>query len=891
MRALLLKALTVGLVFLTAAGATAQKTDKADAPGDPPLPAGAVARLGSLRLWQRSNIASVAISPDGKTAATGSSWLHRRTGPGSSSGYGESRVRLWEVATGKLLHNLEAPGLIFGLSFAPDGKRLAAGCGQEIRLWNVADGKLLQRFGGHQKPSAMVGFSRDGQQLFSVASDTSWGRIFDQGDDTEMLWWEVASAKKLRTLKGSEKGDKDEGGLEALAVSPDGKVLLKVFRKNPQGKLDRSLRAFDTTTGALLFQQPLSDQAEVRVLAFSPDGKRFARSDRVIWIEDAGKGFPLGKIERPPGSLTGLAFAPDGKKLAASYYDGAVVLWDAATGKQLREFQVGRSPPFYQALPPTPVAAVFSKDGRLLAGADGGSLRLWDAATGKELPDLPGHRAPVFHVHFTADGQIIVSACKQRLCRWEAASGKEIGQVSRAGLEPSANHIAVSWDGTLVLARTQRGGPELRAVAGGKVLRVLAPKDQYIQNAFFSTDDKRLIVLARAGDAVQAYVYETATGKEVGQVEMARDKDEATTQVHSFYPADRGPVVSPDGKYLAWTGVGGSVYLGDLATGKVVRHLDVNRVRREKHEAVPPALLIFSPDSWQLANVPSGGQPGQPGIVDEDRTISLWEVASGKLRQRLRVRQQDGNPALLACASYSPDGRTLAVGTHDDGRVGIWEVASGQERRIFQGHEAAVLSLACAPDGKRLASSSDDGTVLLWDVRGRGAGPALAKREVLWTRLSGDAAVADQAIRDLLQTPTESVAFLKEQVRPAVGVEPGRVAKLVADLANERFTVRARATAELERLRDLAEPALAEALPRATNLEARRRIERLLEATQAATPGRLRELRALEVLEQIGTAEARQVLETLAGGTAASRLTREAEAALGRLGRRAPTRR
>jgi WD40 repeat protein len=897
MRLLVTPAVTLSLGLIAVAGVNAQeaksKADlvRTDRLGDP-LPDGAVARLGTLRLWQRGNIASIALSPDGKLAATGSSWLHRRTGPGSSSGSAEGRVRIWDVATGKELLTLEAPGLVFGVSFSPDSKRLAAGCGHEVRMWDAATGKLLHRLTGHQKPTAAVGFSRDGKQLFSVASDTSWGLVNNAGDDSEVIWWDAISGKKLRAVKGTPPGPKDDEGLEALAVAPDATVLLKVFRKAaPRPGAMRTLKAFDTANDRLLFQQPLSDQAEVRAMAFSADGKRYARADTVLWIEDAAKGVPVGKLERTGGSVAGLAFSPDGKQLAGSFHYGQVCLWDVAKGK-LRDFKVGSAPAYYQPLPPTAVAPVFAADGRLLAAADGGTLRLWDVATAKERAELPGHRAPVFHVQYSRDGRIVITADKQRICRWDAGTGKETGQQSREGLEISGTVRAASRDGTVLLAQAAAGALELRTTAGDKVRVTLPRKDQHVQHAYFSPRGDHVIIVARAGEGAEAVVYATGSGKEIGRVAMAANQDEATKQVLSYYQEDHAPVVSADGKHLAWVGPGGRVYLGDLATGKIVRHLDANRARREKNEAVAPPHLVFSPDGRQLATVPSGGFSGIPGAaVEEDFTITLWDVASGKVRQRLRVRRDDANSALLASAAFSPDGRTLAIGTHDDGRVRLWEVLSGTERRTFAGHQAAVLALAFAPDGKALASSSDDGTALLWDVRGAEPAAAQVKSETLWADLAGEARQADRAIRALLHDPAESVAFLRRQLRPAVGAEPGRVTKLVADLGSDRFVVRERATAELQRLHDLAEPALAEALKNASNLEARRRIERLLEAAQAATPApaRLRQLRALEVLEALGTPESRQVLQALAGGAAASRLTKEAEASLRRLGRRALT--
>lgn len=112
--------------------------------------------------------------------------------------------------------------------------------------------------------------------------------------------------------------------------------------------------------------------------------------------------------------------------------------------------------------------------------------------------------------------------------------------------------------------------------------------------------------------------------------------------------------------------------------------------------------------------------------------------------------------------------------------------------------------------------------------------------------------------------------------------------RLIADLDSDDFTVREKAKKQLRQLGERAEPGLREALKGKSPLEARRRIEELIEELQAlsTSPDCLRELHAVEVLEHIGTAEARQMLRTLADGAAHARLTREAKASLQRLDKR-----
>jgi tricorn protease-like protein len=88
----------------------------------------------------------------------------------------------------------------------------------------------------------------------------------------------------------------------------------------------------------------------------------------------------------------------------------------------------------------------------------------------------------------------------------------------------------------------------------------------------------------------------------------------------------------------------------------------------------------------------------------------LWDAATGKERQVLR-----GHQSTVWSVAYAPDGKTLAS-TSVDKTVRVWDVASGKERLVLEGHQDPVRCVVYAPDGKTLASGSDDRTVRLWDV-------------------------------------------------------------------------------------------------------------------------------------------------------------------------------
>jgi hypothetical protein len=156
----------------------------------------------------------------------------------------------------------------------------------------------------------------------------------------------------------------------------------------------------------------------------------------------------------------------------------------------------------------------------------------------------------------------------------------------------------------------------------------------------------------------------------------------------------------------------------------------------------------------------------------------------------------------------------------------------------------------------------------------------------LWDDLAGaDASRAWRAVCTLVQVPEQAIPWLKEHLKSPGAADCNRITHLIAELDSDQFAARQQAARELEKLAELAETPMREALERHPSLEVRRQLERLLERREGPVqaPRVMRELRSLEVLEHTGTPEARQVLEALARGAPQDRLTREAKAALQRL--------
>jgi RNA polymerase sigma factor (sigma-70 family) len=822
---------------------------KVDAYGDP-LPDGAIRRLGTLRFRQGGgSVNRLLLTRDGKTLI-------------SKCYYGEGAVAVWDFPSGKFLRRF--PGHYEenqAIALTPDDKMLAIGHNAVIHFYDLATGREVRRLESSLGDTESLAFSPASQLLASGHGGQN------------VLLWDIASGKELARLPARHNRS------TLLAFSPDGKTLAT------GDTLDRTIRLFDVASRRE--RQQLTQPSFVRSFAFSPDGARLAAGgeDGTIPVWDVATGRLVGGVRSPhkPMGARGIAWSPDGKTLAASEYDdkryvASIRLWDVATGKEQRRIEGQRG--LIESL-------TFTADGKtLISGGQDSVIRLWETATGKELPPAGGLRTSVSWLALSPNGKMLAYPDKDIRLR-DLDPEREVGTLP--GYPGEADFSA---DGVTLAGHDGRSAFMLWDVADRRQVCKLewgvkpsGNRGVRYRRVAFSPDGK---ILASAGSDYRPnarfvdsviHLWDPVSGKVVRRLALNDSVNE--------YCTAEAVMFSPDGQMLAASGraepKAGKVRLWDTATGKERSQigLAINNSLGElegpqfPQSAIIEPRVVFSPDGRLLAmNI---------GM----KYIPVWEAVTG--RERCRLEGHEGPTARVA---FAPDGRTLASAGYDQ-TIRLWDLETGKELQKLTGHRGKANALAFTPDGQTLISGGDDTTIMFWDVK------VIAKRQrietrlepqewhQLWTDLAGsDAASAHKAMARLTAAPSTAVA-LKDRLHPATKLEANRLEQLLRNLDSDDFAVRDKATREIETLGEAVRPAIAQALTR-TNLspELRRRLEQLRGRLAVPSGDPLRALRAVEVLEHIGSPEARQLLEKLASGAPEARLTREAKASLERLGMR-----
>jgi len=368
---------------------------RVDAYGDP-LPAGAVARLGTIRWRHNNTIIFVAYSPDGKEIVTVCQ---------------DGIAHVWDAASGKKLRRFGKADIAAvqiqavpqamavrtegtaGVALSPEGNTLAVGSSNgSITLWGVATGKEVRSF----KTALPTGansllFALDGKSLFA------------RGSDAVLRQYDVAEGKEVRKFGAVPRPRAFMSFTQGRAgITPDGKSLVLADIDYNDNQFSTFIKSWDVASGKELSSgKGPALQLNLVSIAFAPDGKTVAwghYSGTHLW--DVATGKEIRKLDGPQRSnSTALAFSPDGKWLAVRGGDQTVRIWDVATGKELHRLGEPIDPLL------TGVAVIglgrgwvtsdlaFSPDGKLLATTTpANKVRQWDVQTGQELEVRSGDR-------------------------------------------------------------------------------------------------------------------------------------------------------------------------------------------------------------------------------------------------------------------------------------------------------------------------------------------------------------------------------------------------------------------------------------------------------------------------------------------------------------------
>ncbi|MEZ6127959.1 MAG: protein kinase [Planctomycetaceae bacterium] len=631
---------------------------------------------------------------------------------------------------------------IRSLSFSNDGTTLAsAGHDNAIRIWSLPDPQTrLQpvrvRTSTTESAVLLKTLRGHGQWIRCCRISPDANSVVSTGLDQTARVWDIAAYQESAPLQTQTLNGHDDAVLDAR-FSPSGKHIVTASR-------DRTLRTWDAATGSLLHsfreghsflattatysadgsklataavdgtvrlwdartgsqQHVLTETGRGAVVAFSPDmtllatggpvqasdGQQPAQWKARLW--DVATGTLKFELPGHDGVISAVAFSSDGRQLFCGDSTGLGILWNAATGEQIRlmKWHTARI-----------IAARFVRDGSLITAAAERAVVKWNVNTGKvDEANLLLHDQNLTAVDVDESGRYVVTACKDNSVRlWDFSTKQILNTIAEpaqdnatdttrvTGIALSANRrfVAIADAGRKIVrlfdvaSGTERIYPQSNDRRGPFLT---LPPSQPLQSVAFATDSQSVLVIG--GDRVTLYSTDNA------QLPFRR-------LLTNYSP--QGVVASvdysPDERQIVSGSWDSSAVIWDAATGRSLRKLT------GAHRAAVNSAAFNPVSAMPLVLTTS-----------DDGTAVLWKSDTGEFAGRF-----SGHTGRVLYGCFSPDGKQI-VTTSDDGTVRLWDISTfDRPLHVFEDHTDAVSRATFSHDGRQLATASADNSAVVRDL-------------------------------------------------------------------------------------------------------------------------------------------------------------------------------
>jgi WD40 repeat protein/serine/threonine protein kinase len=657
----------------------------------------------------------------------------------------DTLVILWDVETGEQLANFDGhDAWVQSVDFSPDGESLlSAGGDRRVVVWDLATGEQSLRLAGHTGPLWDAVFSSTGKYIGTASADGSakiWdattgeeimtltghnGPVFNvafdatdevavsAGGDGNLIKWDLQTGEQI--------GDPFIGhgaGAVDVAVSPDGTMLAS-------SSADSTVRIWDFETGQqiLLFG---NHNGLVPSVDYSPDGGYLASGDvsgvAIVWDVNPAIQSMARTISSTGVAINDIAIHPSENLLAGAGADGQIRFWEPDTS-----LTSGQTITHAQRISEDIVSAAFDESGGLLAtGSGNGTINVWDVETGENLLILSALTNGISSLDMADDSQLLLGTSPTGFSAlWDLSTGNQIGPFL-GGHIGKINASAISPDGQIFATAGEDGSLLIRAVselqagqgAGTPVspLEYATNADISLESLAFSPDSSLVATGDNQGTvtlwstALQDIVDQTNIGESAIITQVIFDSTGERILVADdggavwVMPADLSEhpeiIIESSGDPIAALSIdeSGRIVTAVTATGLAYqRDRDTNELESEQliSKSEDFQILSISPKAQYVALTP------QEGLV-ETTSIEFGDVET--LQQPSELKHNSPFIGNINAISYSPDGRLMAS-SGADGSIVLWDA----ETRIpmtdpIIEHNSVVTSLAFSPDSQLIAS-------------------------------------------------------------------------------------------------------------------------------------------------------------------------------------------
>lgn len=495
-------------------------------------------------------IKAIVFSPDGKRIYTGGM---------------DGIIKSWDLK-GKICNELkENDSMIFSLACSPDGRYIISGRSNGIMILHDLKSKEIRSFEGHEVDVLSVAFSPDGKYILSG------------GQDTKARLWDL-NGKEILCFSGHSEP------IYSVAFSPNGENILT-------GSSDNTAKLW--TREGKLKETLIGHTGMINSAIFTPDSKRIitgsADKTTIIWDLD---GKELERNQRHQSAITALSYSQDGKYLLSSSDDYSAVLWNNSDIEQA-VFQhpdivwsMSYSPAQWNIKKPYPknpmgfllsacedqIARVWNIEGQellrldehkgpilsssvnetdqsILTGSDDGTAILWNKK-GEKTTQFEGHEGSVVDVSFSPDGQSVLTASWDHSLRIWTLGGKE--QQCFQGHTSELNFAAYCEGGASIISGGSDNNMILWDIESGKIKQ------------------KHTLEVPLRAIAISPNEYQWLTNNKNGTATLWNFDGEQIRTFEGHQKEVRSVAFSPDSRYILTGHTDGIINIWDI-NGRLIQ--------------------------------------------------------------------------------------------------------------------------------------------------------------------------------------------------------------------------------------------------------------------------------------------------------------------------------
>lgn len=562
------------------------------------------------------------------------------------------------------IEGLEASPYVSALQYSPDGKFLAHSLETEVLVRAADSLQIVARFSNNPQLVYSLAFSHDGQKL-AVASEEGGLCIWDWKNETQ-----------IQNIPYDE-------AIGSISWRPDDQEI--VFIANGFTRGDDSVHVVDVTSGEITRSLMDNIGHHARVNGYTTDGKFFT-----LAMSKQQKQFSIAVLETKNWNVVAekllhtqyvynTVWHHDNQTIASASLDGTVSLWNYVTdeSRTIHTSQDGV------------VSVGWSPDGRYLAiGGWDNLVRIWDFEQNRLCDSLRGHSNRLHCLDWNPETGSIASAdWNGQIRTWQL---EEPGAIQEFTASHSYTDLwflddfRIAWpeNGTLIVSHSgdrvmtwdmQHGSYRRSPTLGERFhLPCWSPSGQFIADA-------------RDGPL---RIFNAHTFAEISQ--------------HSLSEAYRG---------LGWTHHEHQLLLTEdrYAGDKFVWRFDI---ADSGYESKPKKLAGPFLAVYDAQESPDGKRVAIAGRREETSLQVVVDLQSGHTIKELKMFDAASHPSVLM---WSPDGATLVAGG-EHGTIEIWNALNWTRSAVLKGHAKEITDLVWNRRHNRLASSSRDGTIRIWDT-------------------------------------------------------------------------------------------------------------------------------------------------------------------------------